>query len=466
MPPLQLGLSPQGVALCVLAMLSLLVCIPPLIWHTRNGNLPIACLSVWLIVLNFFNFANAIIWPTDDIASWWDGQVYCDIHAKLYVGVGVGLAGALVCVFRSLAKVLDTDRPSLIPRKREKQLNFTFEIAFCVVIPVIQMIVHYVVQDRRYFIVGIVGCRPAWYQSWVSVAVGHVWPPVILIVATIYCIIVIYRLCKYKRELSCLLSSNTQTTKTRFVRLFLMSLVMLLGSFPTQLYVLYSNIVDFQPWYPYSWDLVHSPEWGNIEKYPAFGVVNFDRWIHVTAGFLMFAFFGFGHDATLVYRSILLKLGFGRLFPSLKHPHIYGQRQGSSSSSTRLDSFGNRAKTLFRKLSSTGSDMTVTRNTTATSKSVAAATSYDSPYLPRPFILSAKPLPKIPGREFVTQYPHLEVWPPSPSESTLSAEPRQGRTVSSEASTVINARSSSSQDNHHPQHGSGRGFGPRGDEMV
>ena len=181
-----LELSPQGVTLCVLAILSLLVCIPPMIWHSRHGNFPAACLIGWFIVQNFFNFVNPLIWSTDDVTTWWDGPGYCDIQSRLITGVGVGIAGPLVCIFRSLAKVMDTDRASLVPTKAEKIRNLVFEIVLCVVIPVIIMIIYYIVQDRRYLLFSIVGCMPSYYNSWVSIVVGHIWPPVILTAAAIY----------------------------------------------------------------------------------------------------------------------------------------------------------------------------------------------------------------------------------------------------------------------------------------
>ena len=122
---------------------------------------------------------------------------------------------------------------------------------------------------------------------------------------------------------------------------------MLLGSFPVQLYVLYFNITASWPWSPYSWSAVHGPHWGEIEKLPANGQVFFDRWIQITAGFLLFVFFGFGKDATLMYRSWLLKFGMGRFLTTLNHPHIVSQRQISSS--TRFGSFSSRAKMIFSK---------------------------------------------------------------------------------------------------------------------
>ncbi|WEW56429.1 a-factor receptor [Emydomyces testavorans] len=341
--------SPEGVALSATALLSLLFCIPPLVWHSRNKNFPAVCLTVWVIIANVYNFVNPFIWPTDDIPSWWNGHGYCDIQAKLITGAGVGLAGPLACIFRSLAKVLDTDRATLMPSKGEKRRTLAFDITFCVIIPIFVMSIHYIIQENRYFIYAIVGCMPSYVSSWPSTIVGYMWPPLILTVAAVYAGLVVYRLIKYKREFNYIVSTSSTTTKSRFVRLLTLALVLLLGSYPVQMYVLYFNVTAFQPWKPFSWSEVHGPEWQKIDKYPMNGKVFFDRWIQVTAGFLLFAFFGFGRDATLMYRSFLLKLGLGRCFPGLEHPHIMGSGEGSSGS--KSGSFGSRAKMIFGKKS-------------------------------------------------------------------------------------------------------------------
>ncbi|OJD22543.1 hypothetical protein ACJ73_06107 [Blastomyces percursus] len=105
-----------------------------------------------------------------------------------------------------------------------------------------------------------------------------------------------------------------------------------------------------QPWVPYSWDDVHGPEWGHIGKVPMNGIVYYDRWIQVSCGFLLFAFFGFGKDATLMYRAFLIRIGLGRFFPSLEHPHIVAT---VASDSTRFGSFSSRAKLALKKKQST-----------------------------------------------------------------------------------------------------------------
>lgn len=156
----------------------------------------------------------------------------------------------------------------------------------------------------------------------------------------------IYRLNKYRHQFAdILVSSGSDYNRSRFIRLFIISAIMLLVNFPLQLYVLYVNVS--YDWLPYSWSEIHASDWQVVTKVPTGGQVEMDRWIHVAAGFCLFIFFGFGSDATLMYRSALLKIGLGRWFPALHHPHISSKEQTSSSTS-RFGSIGSRAKMAFR----------------------------------------------------------------------------------------------------------------------
>lgn len=135
------------------------------------------------------------------------------------------------------------------------------------------------------------------------------------------------------------------------MRLFLMSLTLIVFFLPLQIYVLYRN-ASF-PQHPYSWTAIHGPSWWQIIEIPTAGSVIFDRWIRIALGFTIFFFFGLGKDATVMYRDWLLKLGFGRIFHSLNgqtqlpspggHSRAFGSSRASFAS--RAHSF------LLKKLS-------------------------------------------------------------------------------------------------------------------
>ncbi|KAL8993526.1 MAG: hypothetical protein Q9188_007308, partial [Gyalolechia gomerana] len=127
-----------------------------------------------------------------------------------------------------------------------------------------------------------------------------------------------------------------------FLRLFLLSFLLVLIFLPFQLYEFYLNVSG--PLLPYSWDLIHGPTWMDIIMVPQHGVVPLDRWITIVLGILVFLFFGLGSDATKMYRKCWLRLGLGAgssgLYEQSAMPHARSQsidRDNGSLTSLFLD---------------------------------------------------------------------------------------------------------------------------------
>lgn len=177
----------MAVVLPVLSFLSIAVGIPPFILLTKNRNFAASCLISWSLILNVFNIINALCWPTDDVDSWWDGSGLCDIEVKIMVAGYVGLPGSLLCIFRSLAIVLDTDRATLVPSRGQRWRNRFMDTLFCVVVPLLAMITHIVYQRSRYYLYSISGCVNNYDESWMSLALAYIWPPIICLVSGYYC---------------------------------------------------------------------------------------------------------------------------------------------------------------------------------------------------------------------------------------------------------------------------------------
>lgn len=162
---------------------------------------------------------------------------------------------------------------------------------------------------------------------------------------------VLFRLFKYKNQFGVILkSSDSSLSKSRFLRLFFLAFMTLLIILPAQACVLYTNVQLSLPWHRYSWGNIHGPSWYTITKVATHGQVFFDRWIPIAGGILLFFFFGFGTDATMMYRSFLLRLGLGRCFPALSRPRNCSARRMSSTSVGPVESFSSRAKTLFNRI--------------------------------------------------------------------------------------------------------------------
>ncbi|KAF9894066.1 a-factor receptor [Aspergillus nanangensis] len=329
----------QAVVVPVLSAVTILLSITPLVLHWQNHNWPTACMIVWFLILNVFSIVNAIIWPHDDIDSWWSGVGLCDVEVKIMIASYVAVPGCLVCIFRNLAGVLDTRRATLVPTKGQRWINYSMDLLFCLVVPIIAMITHIVYQVRRYAIWGISGCVNMFDESWVSFVLAWMWPAIICFIAGYYCGLVMYRLHKYRSQFGNILqSSGSNLSKSRFMRLFLLAFFMLLAIIPIQIFVLYKNILYSMPWHAYSWRAVHSPEWYTIVKWPSNGDVFFDRWVPITSGVMFFLFFGCGHDASKIYHLILRTVGLT----------CVESRSGNPPSSGS-DSMNSKARLLARK---------------------------------------------------------------------------------------------------------------------
>ena len=151
----------SAIVLATLSLLFALLIIPPMLWHCSNRNIGATSLIFWLLIINLQDFLNAILWSHDNIEHWFDGNVLCDIEVKITIAVTVGVPSSVACVLRALAKVMDTERVSLGLTKGQRRRGYAIDLLWCVGFPALQMLFHYIVQTRRYYIVGIAGCTPA-----------------------------------------------------------------------------------------------------------------------------------------------------------------------------------------------------------------------------------------------------------------------------------------------------------------
>lgn len=147
--------------------------------------------------------------------------------------------------------------------------------------------------------------------------------------------------------------------KSGFLRLFFLAFSMLIAILPVEVYLFWYDMSLSLPWHQYSWNHLHGPgsKWSQIQKVATYGVVFFDRWNPVAAGFMIFIFFGFGRDATKMYRLLFWYLGFWYCFPSVSHPLDSealptAPARNDSSSTTLAGSASSRGKSVFKKASS------------------------------------------------------------------------------------------------------------------
>ena len=305
---------------------------------------------------NVFNLINPLLWPTNDFKGWWDGVGFCDVESKLRLAAYIGYISALVCIYRQLAVILNTEQIVLVPSPARRRRRIAIEIALCFGFPVYIMVAHYVVQSGRYYIFAVTGCVPILDSSWPSIVLVVIWPTVMWIMAAVYCSVIIHRLIKYRRHISSILSApQCRYNQSQFARLFAMSTALIIIFLPVALYILVQNSLYQGQHYSYSWIRIH--DWtDSIFLVPSSGRQNFGRWLEVVTGFVVFISFGLGGDGLLMYRRLLLKLGLGKIFPRLKLRHneearAVLQSPWHTSLSTRFGSMSSRARMVFTRRS-------------------------------------------------------------------------------------------------------------------
>lgn len=352
---------PQGVVLAILAPFVLILNFPPLIWHLRNRNTAAISMVFWVMLMNFLSVLNVIIWPYIDMRNMYDGQGLCDVEIKLLGARTAGLNAAILCLLRSLAAVLNVDKNLLGPSKAQKRWNRVIELAWCVGLPLLTMILQYIVQINRFALLGVSGCQPVSLMGWTGFVLIYLPPIVANTIALCYAgkmtrpsfcpqtasnhvplltVLVIIRLHKYWSSFNTILASSN-TTRSRFFRLFATASTLILGITPLQIWIIATHYPRQN--YPFNFRELHdSKTWNTSVVLPS--TVLYDRWINLACGFLIFFFFGMGKDAKGMYREWLVKVGLGRLSPVLLvESHGSSNRGGLSSNNSK--------KSLWRKSS-------------------------------------------------------------------------------------------------------------------
>lgn len=186
MAPEEYPYYPMASAVAGLAFTAFALCIPPFIWHFGQENIAVWSLILWLMILNFLQFINALIWSRDDIFDWYNGRGLCDVEVTLTTCSSVALAACCTMMMRKLARVMDTRNMTVTQSRSSKRREKLLEAFWCWGYPVIFQFVYRIIQNHRYYIYGITGCVAPQSESWVSVVLGTMWPAITICFAAFY----------------------------------------------------------------------------------------------------------------------------------------------------------------------------------------------------------------------------------------------------------------------------------------
>ncbi|KAL1752982.1 pheromone A receptor-domain-containing protein [Schizophyllum commune] len=159
----------------VFSFLSVCILLVALPFKRVRRDIPSTCLLLWLLAWNVIHAVNAVMWAGNTGVR---ALTWCDLVTKVMLAALMGVAGCALCMLRVLEFLASARNPG--PNARRNTVSI--EILFCIVIPVIYMLLHFIVQDQRFAIAADIGCVASKHPS--SPSLILMWlPPAIECVA-------------------------------------------------------------------------------------------------------------------------------------------------------------------------------------------------------------------------------------------------------------------------------------------
>ncbi|KAI6011502.1 pheromone A receptor-domain-containing protein [Pisolithus marmoratus] len=208
-------------------------------------------------------FINSVIWNSNVLNV---APVWCDISSKFMIGATVALPAASLCINRRLYHIVSVD--AVTKTRAEKLRDVLGDLAIGLGIPVLEMILHYIVQGHRFNILEEIGCYPATYNTPPAYALVWCWPVAIGVVSAVYCLCTIRELALRRAQFKELLSANRNVSSSRYFRLMGLAAIEVLGTIPIGAYIIYLNVTisPIQSWI--SWANTHY-DFSRVAQYPS-----------------------------------------------------------------------------------------------------------------------------------------------------------------------------------------------------
>jgi pheromone a factor receptor len=184
------------------------------------------------------------------------------------------------------------------------------DLAIGMGLPIFGMIIQYIPQGHRFNIFEDVGCYPFTWNTSVAYPLVFCPPVAIGLVSAYYASRSIYAFNKQRAMFNELLSSYSNLTSSRYVRLMCLAGTEVLLTVPLGSYSIYLN-VKTGIWKWESWADTHSG-FSRVDQILAFQwradpinevSIELTRWLCVLCAFIFFGYFGFADEARKHYRS-------------------------------------------------------------------------------------------------------------------------------------------------------------------
>ncbi|KAF9649298.1 fungal pheromone STE3G-protein-coupled receptor [Thelephora ganbajun] len=295
----------------IVTALGFVIVLIPLPWHLEAWNSGTCYYMIWVALACLNQFVNSVVWTNDALNR---APIWCDISTRITLGAAVGIPASSLCIMRRLYNISKVQ--AVATTRAEKRRAVLVDTLICVLFPIIEMVLAYIVQGHRFDIFEQVGCYPHIVNMLPAYFLVVMWPVVIGMISAIYCGLTLWSFLQRQAQFSQFMSSNSSLTMSRYFRLMALAGVELLCTTPLSVFLMVLNLTaqPLDPWV--SWQDTHY-NFSRVRLVPAvFWTMNrwlvvgiqVNRWSGPFCAFIFFAFFGFAAEARKNYRNTISKV--------------------------------------------------------------------------------------------------------------------------------------------------------------
>ncbi|KZV93647.1 fungal pheromone STE3G-protein-coupled receptor, partial [Exidia glandulosa HHB12029] len=288
----------------------------PSIWHFSAWNTATCYMMMWTTIGCIIHIVDGSIWYHNIHFPSEHEKIWCDIAAKLIIGLSVAIPLSSLCINRRLYNIAAVK--TITVNKESKMRDALIDTIIAVVLPIIFMVVHYTMQGHRFDIIEDFGCWPSTYLTAPGYALIIAPPIVVSAVSLVFCTLSIRAFWHRRSEFNELLRSHsTGLTSSRYFRLMALASAEIIVGLPFAIFFFVVGIKHngVAPWI--SWDDTHY-NFSRIDYYVTYqlkragpGVYvsyQMSRWAFPFTAFIFFAFFGFAAEARKNYRMAFFRV--------------------------------------------------------------------------------------------------------------------------------------------------------------
>ena len=295
-------MDPYGIAIAVCSAISLVILIPPLIFHIRKRNIPTICLLTFLLLEAFNSVVCACIWSDENFYKKWDGKGYCDVFQKIKAGSSSGKVAAVAALSLDLYMILQAKNHKYLAKG--SRVKLITELSICLITPIFCMATNYIVQTSRFVIVRYVGCYGFYSGSVLTIFLVSIWNLLWAVVAVVLVLLTGITYYRRRKDVKDLLHCTNSGLSVRlFTRILVFIALVITILVPM---VIYTFVRDAEFYHgPYNWKFTHEYFNYPIQFYAAAPDVTVSIWLNFAICVISFLLFGLGQDAIQMYKSFI-----------------------------------------------------------------------------------------------------------------------------------------------------------------